>query len=155
MKFSSKQIDIFHSGDYWFQEQMSDSLQNQKLSNRDMFEMLKSVKNDICQMNEIVTQNSRSVEAIKDSLIQITTILQQLTEKNYSDRNLVTCKDPSITQDANTFSLPPAKKEHIAPIVECESNYVGKGGFGTVYGGNYNGQAVAVKRLTQDSHEGE
>ena len=60
---------------------MSNSLRNQELSNRDMFEVLKSVNNDICQMNEIVIQNSRSVEAIKDSLRQITTILQQLTEK--------------------------------------------------------------------------
>ena len=106
-------------------------------------------------LNEIVTQNSRTIEAVKDSLIQITTILQQLIETNSSNTKLIPCIGPSIPQEVDAFALLPAKEEHIKPIIECESNFIGKGGFGTVYGGSYNGQAVAVKRLTQDSHEGE
>ena len=134
---------------------MSGSLRNQELSKGDMFALLENVRTDISQMNEIVTQNSRTIEAVKDSLIQITSILQQLIETNSSNTKLIPCIAPSIPQEVNAFALLPAKEEHIKPIIECESNFIGKGGFGTVYGGSYNGQAVAVKRLTQDSHEGE
>ena len=109
-------------------------------------------------MNERVTQNSDNIEAIKVSLQQITTILQQLIGNNPPlnppTKKLSTYKGPSVPEEVTTLSLSPAKESTIKSIVESEANFVGKGSFGTVYAGNYNGQAVAVKKLTQDSKKG-
>ena len=60
-----------------------------------------------------------------------------------------------MPEEVNSISLSPVKESTIKSIVDCEANFVGKGSFGTVYAGNYNGQAVAVKKLTQESKEGE
>ena len=128
----------------------------------DLFESLTNITNGINHMNERVTQNAHNIEAIKDSLHQITTILQQLIKDNGTNnvsgnppsKKLSIYKGPSVPEEVNSLSLSPATEGTIKSIVDCEANYVGKGSFGIVYGGNYNGQAVAVKKLTQDSKEG-
>ena len=139
-----------------YQTTMSESMRNRvSMTNADLFDSLISVKNDIRQINVIVTQNSRNIEAIKDSLSQITTILQKIVDTDPQNKLIPYSKSPSIPEEVNALSLAPIKGNCIKSIIEDESNFVGRGSFGTVYGGNYNGQAVAIKKLTQESDKGE
>ena len=134
---------------------MSENIRNRELRNEDLHQSLINVQNGINQMNAVMNQNSQNIEMIKDTLGQITTILQKLVETNSCQNAIPYSKSPSIPEEVNALSLAPVKGDCIRSIIEDESNFVGKGSFGTVFGGNYNGQAVAIKTLTQDSNEGE
>ena len=142
---------------------MSENIRNRELSNADLCQTLINVQNGINQMNTVMNQNSQNIEMIKDTLGQITRILQKLIESDSSQNRILETdsqtipysKSPSIPEEVNALSLAPVKGDCIRSIIEVESNFVGKGSFGTVFGGNYNGQAVAIKTLTQDSNEGE
>ena len=140
----------------------SENMSHREPNNEDLFQSLINVQNGINQMNTVVNRNSQNIEMIKDTLGQITTILQKLVDsESCQNKTLETdsqtipySKSPSIPEEVNALSLAPVKGDCIKSIIEDESNFVGRGSFGTVFGGNYNGQAVAIKTLTQDSNEG-
>ena len=142
---------------------MSENMRNRELSNADLYQSLINVQNDVTKMNVVVNRNSQNIEMIKDTLGQITTILQKLVEPDScqnrtletDSRTIPYSKSPSIPEEVNTLSLPLVKGDCIRSIIEDESNFVGRGSFGTVFGGNYNGQAVAIKTLSQDTNEGD
>ena len=134
---------------------MSENIQTRELNNVDLYQSLIDIKSDINQMNVAVNHNTQNIEMIKDTLSQITTILQKLVEPDACQNTIPYSKSPSIPEEVNALSLTPVKGDCIRSIIEDESNFVGKGSFGTVFGGNYNGQAVAIKTLTQESNEGE
>lgn len=48
---------------------------------------------------------------------------------------------------------PPEKKRKVGDIEFFEHKKLGKGGFGTVYEGTFNGKKVAVKRTLHDNYE--
>merc|ERR1719245_61168 len=139
----------------------SENMSHREPNNEDLFQSLINVQNGINQMNTVVNRNSQNIEMIKDTLGQITTILQKLVDsESCQNKTLETdsqtipySKSPSIPEEVNALSLAPVKGDCIKSIIEDESNFVGRGSFGTVFGGNYNGQAVAIKTLTQDSNE--
>ena len=142
---------------------MSENMRNRELSNADLYQSLINVQNDVTKMNVVVNRNSQNIEMIKDTLGQITTILQKLVEPDScqngtletDSQTIPYSKSPSIPEEVNTLSLPLVKGDCIRSIIEDESNFVGRGSFGTVFGGNYNGQAVAIKTLSQDTNEGD
>ena len=125
-------------------------LANNDINNADIYDLQMTSKDQIQNVNTVVTQNN---EAIRNLQTTVERIENSLSGNDRVSRQSSSIEGAILPNRVTKFHLRPADPKDIIPLL-VEKNKIGYGAFGDVYKVKYKGQTVALKHINKQSHAG-
>ena len=125
-------------------------LANNDINNADIYDLQMTSKDQIQNVNSVVTQNNEAIQNLQRTVDRIES---SLSGNNQVSRPRSGTDGTTIPDRVTKFHLRPADPRDIIPLL-VETNKIGHGAFGDVYKVKYKGQTVALKHINKQSHQG-
>ena len=125
-------------------------LANNDINNADIYDLQMTSKDQIQNVNAVVTQNNEAIQNLQRTVDRIES---SLSGNNPVSRQSSSMEGANIPNRVTKFHLRPADPKDIIPLL-VEENKIGYGAFGDVYKVKYKGQTVALKHINKQSHKG-
>ena len=125
-----------------------DMMTNNDIRNADIYDLQMTSKDQIQNVSSTVTKIDKDIQDLQSTIERIG--LQIGNNLTLRQKSIEGAKIPDPVENLHLQLANPQEMQNLIK----NGRLLGRGGFGSVYEGKYNGQHVALKHITTQSHEG-